>query len=449
MRGGMMKYFTLAAGAFLMWTAGTPTLLSAQTSERRIEYSEILSNPDDLALSVKYAQQLINEGQLQKATISLERVLLINPEIDKARLLLALVFYRLGSFPEAESELKTLQGRELSAEEQIVVEKYLELIAEKRRLWSASMVASLGIHFDTNKNSNSSASQLRAIDLFFNNNGEDEADFGLITVIGTEYKTKLNPVDPHEVSISTALVFDNQDKLNNIDTLAFAPKIGFATIWRTFELSASTGITNVHVDDVEFMNIYDVKARGSRLFKYKQTPFNIFTEFSGAYEDFQNTARTTTGNESDGYNFGLKSGGSLELTSTIKMASDISFSRKFAKIDFNSFSQLGAGVSLTAPLSNIASASANVNVTRKFFDEPDPFVSSTKTRNETSASAGLTISFGLSKIFDDLNWPGHENFSSGLIGSFGLNYKNNMSNIENFRFENERAQFLITKQVTF
>ena len=93
-----------------------PEVGHSQNADQRIQYSEILANPDDLSLSVKYAQQLINDGELQKATIALERVLLINPEIDKARLLLALVFYRLGSFPEAESELKTLDTREISAE---------------------------------------------------------------------------------------------------------------------------------------------------------------------------------------------------------------------------------------------------------------------------------------------------------------------------------------------
>jgi hypothetical protein len=54
-----------------------PSNGSAQSADRRIQYSEILSDPDNISLSVKYAQQLINDGEFQKATVSLERSLLI------------------------------------------------------------------------------------------------------------------------------------------------------------------------------------------------------------------------------------------------------------------------------------------------------------------------------------------------------------------------------------
>ncbi|MEK9923737.1 MAG: hypothetical protein VW521_12790 [Rhodospirillales bacterium] len=449
MLAGINTKIFQAAGVLSICLCLAANPAAAQNANDRISYSQILANPDDLGLSVKYAQQLITDGELQKATISLERVLLLNPEIDKARLLLALVFYRLGSFPEAESELKTLQSREISAEDAAVVSKYLNLIAEKRRLWEASTIFSVGVHYDTNKNSNSSSSQIQAIDLLFDNTGEDVDDFGLISVIGAEYKTKLNPVDPHEVSISSAFVFDNQEKLNNVDTVAIAPKVGFNTVWRTFELSASTGMTNVRVDDVEFLNIYDLKLRGSRLFKYEQLPLNIYTEISTAYEDFQNTARTTTGNELDGYAYGLKTGMNFELAPQILFGSDINVSRKYAKIDFNSFTQFGSGINLSAPLNNTATASLNVSFSNKFLDDPDPFISSTEERSETTANAGLNILLRMDKILSDLNWMEHESFSSGLIGSLGLNYKKNWSNIENFRYENGRLQFLLTKQVKF
>ena len=154
MLAGINTKIFQAAGVLSICLCLAANPAAAQNANDRISYSQILANPDDLGLSVKYAQQLITDGELQKATISLERVLLLNPEIDKARLLLALVFYRLGSFPEAESELKTLQSREISAEDAAVVSKYLNLIAEKRRLWEASTIFSVGVHYDTNKNSN-------------------------------------------------------------------------------------------------------------------------------------------------------------------------------------------------------------------------------------------------------------------------------------------------------
>ncbi|MEK9517055.1 MAG: hypothetical protein VWZ97_03450 [Flavobacteriaceae bacterium] len=440
----------ITIASFILIAAGLlPSLSLAQNSEPRITYAQILADPDNIELSVKYAQQLINGGEFQKATISLERILLLNPEVDKARLLMALVFFRLGSFSEAESELNFLKTRELSDEDAVVVEKYLDLIYEKRKLWSATSLFSLGIHYDTNKNSNPSSSQIRAIDLAFDNTGEDEDDVGLLSLIGFEYRTKLNPVDPIEVSFGSAFIFDNQEKLNNVDTVAIAPKVGVKTIWRTFDLSTSIGLTNVRVDDVEFMNIYDIKFGGSRVFDYSNTQFTLSNEVSVALEDFQNTARTTTGNESDGYNLGVKSGFAIPLTPELQFDSTIKFSRKNADVDFNSFTQFGYASNFTRPINNTAMASLSLSFDYKFFDDPDPFVISTEERSDISYGAGLNILLKMDQILEDLGWPNHSTFSSGLIGSLGATYKKNTSNIENFRFENERLQFSFTKQIAF
>jgi len=421
----------------------------AQTSEAKILYSDILANPDDIILSIKYAQQLINAGEFQKATISLERILLINPEVDKARLLLAVVFFRLGSFSEAESELLFLKSRELSDEDSLIVEKYLDQIYEKRKLWSASSLFSLGLHYDTNKNSNPSSSQIQAIDLLFANTGEDEDDVGLLSVIAFEYNTKLNFVDPHEVFFSSAFIYDNQEELNSVDTVAIAPKVGLKTIWRTFNLTSSAGLTNVRVDDVEFMNIYDLKFRGDRSFNYLDTPFNIFSEISTAFEDFQNTARTTTGNELDGYNYGINTGISLPLTPDLQFNSNIKFSRKYADVDFNSFTELGYGASFAAPLNSTAIANLNLGIKHKVFDDPDPFVSSTQERSDLNYSAGISILLKLDGVLEQMGWVGHQAFSTGLMGSFGASYNKTASNIDNFSFENEKLEFSLMKQIAF
>lgn len=443
-----VAFFAAAIFVFLRVSL-MPDFAHAQNANTRISYAQILSDPDNIELSVRYAQQLINDGEFQKATISLERILLINPDVDKARLLMALVFFRLGSFSEAESELNFLKTRKLSDEDAGVVEKYLDLIYQKRKLWSVSSVFSLGIHYDTNKNSNPSPSQIRAIDLAFANNGKDKDDVGLLSLIGFEYKTKLNPVDPFEVSLGSAFIYDNQEKLNNVDTVAIAPKAGIKTIWKTFELSSSVGLTNVRIDDVEFMNIYDTKLRGSRVFNYSNTQFTISNEFSVAFEDFQNTARTTTGNESDGYNLGINSGLSVPLAPEIQLDSTIKFSRKYADVDFNSFTQFSYGLNFTSPLNKTAIANLSLNFDHKFFDDPDPFVISTIERSDTSYGAGLNFLLRMDQILDDLGWRNHQSFSSGLVGSLGLSYKKNTSNIENFRFENEKLQFSLTKQIAF
>jgi hypothetical protein len=124
-------------------------------------------------------------------------------------------------------------------------------------------------------------------------------------------------------------------------------------------------------------------------------------------------------------------------------------SRKFADIDFNSFTQFGYGTVLSAPINSTATASLNLNIDYKFFDDPDPFVSSTKERSDIGYGAGLNIVLKMDKVLQDIGWIGHETFSSGLIGSLGLSYKKNTSNLENFQHENEKLEFSLMKQIAF
>ena len=91
----------------------------------------------------------------------------------------------------------------------------------------------------------------------------------------------------------------------------------------------------------------------------------------------------------------------------------------------------------------------DLNLDYKFFDDPDPFVSSTRERSDVTYSSGLNILFQMEKFLEDIQWPDHQTFSSGLLGTIGINYKRTESNLENFEYENTTFQISIIKQIAF
>ena len=81
-----------------------------------VTYEDVLKDPNNIALNVRYAQDQIARGEVLGAAATLERILLMNPKLPDVRLLYAVVLYRLDSLDEAQRELDTLRNVTLPPE---------------------------------------------------------------------------------------------------------------------------------------------------------------------------------------------------------------------------------------------------------------------------------------------------------------------------------------------
>jgi len=62
-----------------------------------VTYEHILADPDNIALNICYARQSIELGDFSAAQITLERLLLIDPNFVEARYFYAVLLYRMGN----------------------------------------------------------------------------------------------------------------------------------------------------------------------------------------------------------------------------------------------------------------------------------------------------------------------------------------------------------------
>ncbi len=60
-----------------------------------VTLADVFANPDNLDLNFRYAKAQIARGDLLGAAATLERILLINPDLTRARLLYGIVLFRL------------------------------------------------------------------------------------------------------------------------------------------------------------------------------------------------------------------------------------------------------------------------------------------------------------------------------------------------------------------
>jgi len=135
----------VACGAALI---GAP--LPGWAQDHAITYEQVLARPDDLALSYAFARQAAEAGRLEDSAGALERILLLDPDFDAARLFYAIVLYRLDDMEGAARELRLLQSRALTAEQQEEVARYLHLSESKAKPTRITGAISAGTAYDTN-----------------------------------------------------------------------------------------------------------------------------------------------------------------------------------------------------------------------------------------------------------------------------------------------------------
>ena len=92
--------------AFFVWVSlfgmalaqGPVNASAEQEREYEAAFQEMLRRPADLDVLFKFATIATKTGDYEGAISALERMLLVNPDLPRVRLELAVLYYRLGSF---------------------------------------------------------------------------------------------------------------------------------------------------------------------------------------------------------------------------------------------------------------------------------------------------------------------------------------------------------------
>lgn len=76
-------------------------------------YHELLGNPTDLDLTMRYAELAVELGDYEAAIPPMERLLMNNPNVPKIKLELGILYYLLGSYDMSKTYL--VQAKESAA----------------------------------------------------------------------------------------------------------------------------------------------------------------------------------------------------------------------------------------------------------------------------------------------------------------------------------------------
>ncbi|MEM9234265.1 MAG: porin family protein [Pseudomonadota bacterium] len=137
----------------ILASLATVTAFGSASAQERITFQQVLQNPSDQQLNINYAQQRREAGDLLAAAATLERLLMNEPNWDQARLLYASVLYQLGDYQAAKREADLLEGRDLSDDALIELERFRDASIKKTGRTRVTGRVSLGLGYDENAGS--------------------------------------------------------------------------------------------------------------------------------------------------------------------------------------------------------------------------------------------------------------------------------------------------------
>ena len=143
------KLFLIFASTFLLLTT------SVFSSEKNVTYMQILQNPNDLDLNLKYAQQQGKMGNFKQTISTLERLNMLYPDNTEIKLYLLSVLVQVDSPEKANTIIAEMKlRRDLSPEDlETLQEIETELKDREPGLWTFAADLSMGSVFSDNVNS--------------------------------------------------------------------------------------------------------------------------------------------------------------------------------------------------------------------------------------------------------------------------------------------------------
>jgi hypothetical protein len=409
-----------------------------------VTYEDILKDPDNIELNARYAQDQIARGELLSAAATLERILLVNPNLADVRLLYAVVLYRLDSLNEAQKELETLRTITLPPEIRSQVSEYEKKIKSRKRRTHFGLRQSVGWGYDTNRNAApSSKFQLVndvAQDLTGSNNRR--ADTHFLNISSVDVTHDLGFQAGHSVFGNFTYFLQEQTNVNSLDLGSFQYELGGTYKSKYFDFTPSFVASHIFLSSESFLRTQG----GNFLFERDLTKkLKAFYNFRIERQDYLNISENTNSYDNKGPEFSNFWGGSYIIIPTMKWTSSIGYADKKAKQKYNAYQRLSLNNTHTWVLPRGQFLINTMNINFDNYESPEISVAG-KIRHDKAMRYRVTYGTPLTTIFFGKILPKP---LKDIVFTGSYEFYRSLSNITNYSYTNSKFQLMLTKRIDF
>ena len=395
-----------------------------------IAFSQILANPDNISLNIRYAHKQLAGGQLRNAIPTLERILMIDPELHQVRLLYAATLFKTENYSDAETEFGHLRDLNLSKDLRPTLDAYLEQIRKRRRRAHFSGILSLGYDYLTNNNDSPSASQL----LIFGNPVEltgaalKTQDTAIVTI--GSVRASRDFTGGHEAFGSFSYYRAEQNVLHYTNIQVFSGQSGATFKTPYFNFTPMGDVDHIRLAQETFLRSFGGGVKAEKQF----SRFSLSFEGRAAYQYFSRTAIVPTGSDHSGRLLDFSSSFGYAVSPLTDVSVGYAWSRKEAAQRFWAYTRHSLSFNHTWVLTKGYFFLTSLAVNFDQYDIADDFISPQR-RNDTTYRTRLT--FGVPLLLASRR-------IKDLIFTQSYEYYHADSNLLNYSYDNNKLSSLLT-----
>ena len=418
-----------------------------------VTYRDILRDPDNIELNLRYARGQIARGELKGASATLERILLIQPDLPQVRLYYAIVLFRLDNSEEAERELLAIKELDLPPDIEREVDDYLSEIALRRERLRFTLGLSFGGFFDDNKTAGSKTDQQLVVGTLVDLAEDDivHDDFGLLGVMSLDMAYDLGLQDKHQVIGSFSHYISEQATLETFNTQSLSVEGGLELNYPRFSFTPTAFTQSTFLSRERYFRGWGV---GGKL----NVPIDgaLGLRFEGRYtnEKFNGIEESATAVLRSGHRHDYEAGVDYILNPANRLSLEYHQRFKRARREFYEYDANTIAASHTWLIGGGHYLLTSGSYEMRLYAGPDTAVSAER-RKDRITQVRMTYGLPFSTVLGDLLFadaPSDPVFST-LVGGWTLNLSaeayTQRSNLATYDYRNLRGQAIFSKRFQF
>ena len=356
---------------------------------RIVTYADVLANPDDIDINLAYAKVQIARGDVKGAAATYERILLIDPDLPRVRLLYAVILFRLDNLNEAERELIAVREQEMPPTLRAEIDHYLKKINLRRKQTRYTFTASFGAQHDWNRNA-SPASKRQLVSDFVADVDEADlrtrdigynalTDLRVVHDLGYQAKHRLNGALTHYRGL--------QRKRGELDLKVFAAEFGGVYAAGAVSLHPTLFGQRINLSKELYSFVHGARLRAEHRI---DADLDIYGYGQAERKEYFAVTSSLTAPERTGWQYMAALGANYKLNPAMKMSFEISGISVGAERNYNAYTGKRATLSHKWLLGDGMFLITALTGELDRYQEGDPEVSEL-TRHDFIGKAGLTF----------------------------------------------------------
>lgn len=419
-----------------------------------VSYADVLKDPDNIDLNFRYAKSQISQGNVRGAAGTLERILLVTPDLPQIRLTYAIVLYRLDSLDQAEIEFKKLQKLKMAASLRAEIERFLAAIEQRRKTTKYKVTAGFGLKRDSNVNAGPRNGQVLAAGALFAPLGraQKQPDFATIGFVSGEVRQDLGLQSRGEFFANATYYHNEQFAIDSQDLQSGSAVFGLKLPFENFTFTPKFTYTNLRLSREKFFSGYALELRFDRPKTIPALGIEGYFLGRGTRENFHAIFESNSGLQRSGFRWEWEAGLGKQLNPKHRLDATAKFTRKlpqsFAPNDYRGYK---VGLRHTWVLGGGQFLLTSGSYEAKLYKQSDPAVTNFQVRHDNPLRLGVTYGAPFGMVMDKFNFGqnGYFDVLRDFTWTVTAEITDQASNIRNFSYQNRRIQTMFTRTWNF